>query len=390
VLPIDIVNHLLRAGRRISAEDTDVLDAADCAVKLGVISLTRREYVRCVWREDADFLERDNLDCEGKIEITEDEDGYYCPECGQPVADLKGKRHFAEYESVPDIAGIQRYLTLALRNLPSIVEVEEDDAWVWQVTATTGNRQEVVLSEYADSRYLYRGLFFSQPTLYVAVSPIAGRPMVRLEEHQFVTLTTFLTEPVEAVDEMVRLAAVPIHGRRDYDECQEKFDQLLARYPEKERWGYFEQVLIPALVRHVAANPELAYAYLDALRRLHGTIFGEYHVPIGGAGVTDLRAVDKYEVMNDFFSGQFIGDAKCYVKSKLSYDDIVAHHAHLDVDPTHPRRGIIFVASDDIASTAWNFVMQLRQRYGYWRMIIIRKYELLEMISELNATHLLD
>ena len=106
--------------------------------------------------------------------------------------------------------------------------------------------------------------------------------------------------------------------------------------------------------------------------------------------MTDLRQIDKYEMVSELFEGEFIGDAKCYVDSTLNYNDLTSVITHLDTDPTCPKRTIVFVAGNDISSTSWDLMMRLRHRSGYWKLVIVSKYLLLEIICELDAEQLLD
>jgi hypothetical protein len=231
-------------------------------------------------------------------------------------------------------------------------------------------------------------LFFAEPTLFIITSSIYDSSKTVLEERQYLELAELLSATPETISQRVELAAIPIEGRKYFSELETQFDRMLEKH-KKRYWQFFEQQFVPALALHVTQHPELVQKYLDSLKRLSGTIFGEFYVPIGGAGRTDLCPINKFEMINQVFKGNAIGDAKCYRVAELTYDHISTINLHLDKDRTSTM-AIVFVANDKISSTAWDTVIDLRKPDGTWKIIILPKYLLLEMINALDALKLLD
>jgi hypothetical protein len=388
-LPREVVAHLLRNGLRIQGEDSESKEVLDCLCNLNVATVREHVYVRCAYRGDYDYLDRERLKCDGGVEISDDEDEYYCPECGQPIGDVEKKARFIEWEVMLEPEGIQTYMVEAILALDKIKAIEEAGLGSLRIEIRPGDYLRIVLAEYAGVREQSVGLFFAEPTLYVIASTIHDPVKTTLEEAQYVGLWDILSETPEKFEERVLTAAVPVQGRREFSKVEEKFEGMLERHKPR-RWQFFEHDFLPAFVQYVAENPELSQVYLDRLKRLRSTIFGRFSVRIGGSGVTDLRQVDKYEMVSELFEGEFIGDAKCYVDSTLNYSDLTSVVTHLDTDPTRPKRAVVFVAGDDISSTSWDLMMRLRHSSGYWRLVIVSKYLLLEMVSELDAGHLLE
>ena len=248
---------------------------------------------------------------------------------------------------------------------------------------------KVVVPEYAGLRYHSSSLFFSEPTLYVIACSTNKSSRTVLEEGQYLQLADFVSSPEVKVASIVQAAAVPLEGRRNLSDLEGKFDQMIARHSGNE-WQFFEQSLIPELVTHLSNNPALVQRYLEKLSRLSNTVFGEFCVPIGGAGVPDLLSVNKFDLMNRLFGGNAIGEAKCYVKKTLTYRDVITVNGHLDSDPSRADLAVIFVAGDRIASTAWRTVLRFKRNRGSWKVIIVPRYLLIELISECGAITLLD
>jgi hypothetical protein len=385
----ELVRHILRDGVRVDQEDSISKEIVDFLCRLKIVTVCEHQYVRCAYRDDYDFLDRRDLNCKGRVEISDGSDDYYCPECGQPIGDIDRKKYFVEYEVSLNSEGIEAYLLEALLTLEPIETLEKIGRAAFGAKLRSEVSLKVVVPDYAGVQHLSAGLFFAEPTLYIIASPIDDPPKTILEESQYLGLSEILSEPVAAIEERISIAAIPIQGRRDLSDVEARFDDMLERHRNR-RWQFFEQDFIPAFVQCVTERPELSEAYLSRLKRLHQTIFGTYHVPIGGSGVTDLRGIGKYELMTELFRGEFIGDAKCYVDSALEYEKLTSVITHLETDSTKPRKAVVFVAGDDISSTSWDLMIRLRDQWGYWRLAIVPKYLLLEMISELDAIRLLD
>jgi hypothetical protein len=384
-----IVSHILRDGVRLKAEETIFSEALQCLLDLGIITTREHRYVRCAYKDDYDFLDRGVLGCPGRVDLDAVEEDYYCPECGQPIGDVEQKTVFVEYEVSLSLVGIESYLDQVLKSLEIVEEVEKVGLTAFCVQMQGEMPLTVVVPEYSEIRHRFAGLFFAEPTLYIIASPINEPVKTVLDEKQYIQLADLLSMSANEVQEVLMTAAAPISGRRSLIEAEARFDEMIARHGGRA-WQFFEQDFIPALILHITESPELAQQYLNTLRKLSGTIFGEYHVPIGGAGVADLRPIDKFELMNQVFAGNATGDAKCYPKSTLSYNDVITVNYHLDSDPSGAKMAIIYVAGDEIASTAWNAMMELKQPAGSWKVIILPKYLLLELINAMEATHLLN
>jgi hypothetical protein len=212
--------------------------------------------------------------------------------------------------------------------------------------------------------------------------------MTPLEEAQYANLADWLSQPESVLEETIARSATEVEGRYDLGEIESRFDQMIVRHPEGD-WQFFEQEFVPALLNHITSNPGVVEGYLSLLRRLSNTIFGYYHVPVGGAGQPDFIPINKFELMRQCIQGNIEGDAKCLVKSSLTNDDMADIVYHLGRSKTDARMAVVFVAGHDIASTAWTGMMEMK-RGGLWRVIIIPKYLILELIAALEAGHLLD
>jgi hypothetical protein len=385
----DLSRRILRAGMRFIDPNEEFLDTINCFRDLGIIRVQEKRFVKCSNEYDKDYLDLADPDCPGEIVVNESGDEYYCDECGRPINEVSNKQHFEEHTISLDRNGMEIYVKEALNSLSNTKETELVSPFVFNVITAGDKNLKVVIPPYSGIRYQYSGLFFAEPVLYIIPSPIQEPVMTVLDKQQYLGLADLLSQPVDAIAERLEVAGTPIEGRRYYEDIEARFDEMLERHKEGG-WQFFEQDFIPALVNHIAGNPELASRYLEELKRLKGTIFGDFYVAIGGGGVADLRPIKKFELMNQLFSGNFTGDAKYYSKKKLDYNEIIKINYHLDSDPAGANLAIVYVSSNNIVSSAWDAMMKLKRPDGRWKVIILPKYLIFELLSELEAISLLE
>jgi len=381
--------RILREGMRFTNPNEEFLDAINCFRDLGIIRVQENRFLKCSNEYDDDYLDLANPDCPGEIVVNESGYEYYCDECGRPINDISNKQHFQKYTISLDPNGIEIYVKNALSSLSNIKEIESTSRFVFNLHTISGKNFKVVIPPYPEIRYQYSGLFFAEPILYIIPSTIQESVITILEEQQYLGLTDLLSQPIESITERLEVAATPIEGQRYYKEIEARFDEMLERH-QNQGWQFFEQDFIPALVNHIASHPEFASRYLEKLKRLKETIFSDFYVAIGGGGVADLRPINKFELINQFFSGNLTGDAKYYSKKKLDYNEIIKINYHLDSDPTSANIAIVYVSSNNIATSAWDAMMKLRQPDDSWKVIILPNYLIFELLSELEALDLLD
>ncbi len=378
--------HILCDGIRVDQTDLDYTVAIKLA-ELDLIKAEQHKSVRCANPEDPDYPERQNRACEGVIEVGSLTRIYYCPECGQPVGNIARKKQFEAVEITLNPKGIVSFVKRSIRSLTNVKTIDTLAYGVFSVSLTDGRKLQLVVLDYAEARYRFAGLYFSEPCLYVIVSPI-NEPITHvLEEPSYTQFTDILSQEAGWLAGKLDLAAYPVPDRMALAPVEQKFDAMLAK---PKGWQHFEQVFTPALQRHISENPALLNGYLGQLRRLSGTVFNYFNVPIGGADRTDMRPINKLQLMNEVFEGNAIVDAKRYVKSSLEQEHIDKILRHLEVDPQRPRRAVIFLSTNRVSPSAWEVVMQLRNKNSYWKIIVLTKYMLLELLTSLEAIELLE
>ena len=328
--------------------------------------------------------------CDERIYFDSVEDTVDCPACGRYIEDLSEKQVFVEHEISLNITGVLNYAKEALSNISSMVSVHEVKKGVYEVEFQNTLRLMIVMPEIcSDLEYRSRGLFFAEPCAYLTISSLHCDIHTVLEQNQHLKLSDLLCESASSIEEFLKLAVVPIVKRRYFGDISDRFDVMMERHKSRG-WQFFEQDFIHNLLKHISGNPALTESYLQCLKRLDGTIWGEYYVPVGGAGQPDSIPINKFEMMNQICSGSMIADAKYYGKSSLSSDDVNTIFMHLHTNVVQAKQAVIFMSSDQVVSTVWTRLAELKRNQGRWEIIVVPRYLLFELIDAIKADVLLD
>lgn len=381
-----LVRRLLRDGVRVDRSRSVDYAAVLILERLGLIRVRLRQFVRCAYRKDLDFSEIPDPECEGTIEIEDDEHALFCPDCGRPIENMTSKHHFEEVKVALNPDGILEYVGQAMANLSNVTSVSSLGYGTFSLLLADDRRLKLVVLDFAAARDRFAGLYFAEPYLYVVVSELNDPVKHVLEAQGYLQLADILSRDATWLGGQVDVAAYPIPDRVELEPIEQQFEAMLAR---RDGWQYFEQQFAPALQAHITEHPALVARYLGQLKRFSGTVLNYFTVPIGGAGRTDMRPINKLELMNEVFSGDAIADAKRYVRTTLEQDHISKILLHLETDPQRPSRAVVFLSTDQVRSSAWEAVMQLRNNNGYWKIIVLTKYMLLELLTQMDAIHLL-
>lgn len=394
----EIVRYILRDGIIIEQDELDFFGVLECLSELGIIRISEYTFVKCSHQQDYDFRYREKPKCEGIIEISDKQDIYICPECGQSIENISRKTHFVKYQVNMNPEGIEQYLLNALILLESTKSVNHIGPAVYNALMINEVRLKIIAADITPgyrkqaelqtrSQLQSAGFFFAEPILYIISSPINEPTKTLLEVKQYIGLTDLLTLSRNVIEERVLIAATPLEERYSFSEIESAFNRMITRHPGNI-WQSFEQEFVPALLHHITQNPALVDQYLQRLRRLSGTIFGYYYVPVGGSGQPDFIPIDKFKLMSELFQGNVEGDAKCYLSTTLSDDDMAKIVYHLERNKSGATKSVVFVAGNEVASTAWTGMMDLEQD-GNWQVIIVPKYLILELIVAIKAEDLL-
>lgn len=384
----DALKTVLRNDARVDTGDQLSLETAEALEELGLIRLSLREYTRCVNDVDPDYhqLSPEQRLCDGEIDVQQD----VCPVCGRQVEDQSAKQRFGVVYIRFLPQGIAEYVEDALRHIPAVRSV--DRAGENSVSANLDNGRTlrvILLNPAAGLRERYGGIYFGGAHLFVYYA-IYEKPLTNLlNENAVIWLGDFLSCPERYVRERLLLATAPsqVADRITLEEC----DQQFTAYVDRTSWQDFEKRFVPRLLDRIMQGPQKLQDYLHDLQALDNSILGAFPVSIGGAGQTDIRLISKYEIMSAVFHPNNIGDAKRYsAASTVTSDDVRDVLNHLNQIPqVNQGSAIIFASTDEVQSGAWANICRYRDVHGYWQIVILPKYLILELLAVFDALDLI-
>lgn len=385
------VGNLLRKGRRIRKGYFDS-KTREFLESQGLVTYAQTHLVQCANPDDPDYeqLADRQRECEGVVKVDPEEPfgGYECDRCGRPIGDIRRK----EITDHLEVAHLNRevllsYFAAAIEDLPVVDNVQEASSGVFKVGLVEGKGFRVVCPRYAPPEYQQRGLFFNPPTLFVHVSPLEVRDWTVLERRQHIFLADFLTKPRVEVAEHVCESAAPVENAPELEDVLSDLKGAVERHSGNttEKGTYFELVCREVL-RRIREKRDTAKGYLNRIKRLRDTIFGEIQVQLGGAGGTDIISIDKYELLQQFFEGGFIADAKCYGKSTFGQDERREVLDHLESNDYDADQAIVMMYGEDIAASTWRKIYGYKQNNnGRWRILVVPQYLFLELVHVFDA-----
>jgi hypothetical protein len=178
-----LTRRLLRNGMRVSSHQTDLRQAAAILENLGLITMTRRQYLKCVNQTDDDYLDVVDPDCEGIIEL--DVGPYTCPNCGRPI-EYPGveKEVFEDLRITLRREGIADYLFEALGALDIVATSEQIDQKAAKAVLSDGRALIVPIVDYAGPGWRASDADAQKIHVYVIASPI-NRPGPEYRERAY-------------------------------------------------------------------------------------------------------------------------------------------------------------------------------------------------------------
>jgi hypothetical protein len=388
------VRRMLREGRSIK-EDQVNDEVRNQLSERNLIEVTEREYLVCADPSYPIDERHPDRSCRAKIWYEGPEKVHECNTCGNVIADVEeGDRPvYTEYTFSRNPEGIYNYLKGALSALSNVATVDVAGKGALGVQLRSGSSLDVVVPQWAEQKFLMRGSFFSDPTLYVHVGRHRELPTV-LEEAQHLHLADLLVRSTEWIQERLETASIPVQGRPPVHHLVDQFDATVDRHVDPDvtlQQGDFFEYFCRDLLDYVHKHPKKTNEYLRSLRRLRDTAFGEMHIQVGGSGNTDIISVDKFEMFNQLCAGSFITDAKCKLSTGLTMDDVLTVNGHLTTNEWEADRAVIILASEKVTDNAWNFIAEARQNNdAQWKIMLIPKFALLELMHAVDAEQLLD
>ncbi len=205
---------------------------------------------------------------------------------------------------------------------------------------------------YLDPRTKYGSSLFKNRAFYVG-------KFISLEQDKLVELLNALTE----------------NNINEYAKAEREFNlfiQKISTMSNQDRGAKFELFVKDMLDSLKSILP----SKLEHLRVMHpDDLYNSKIVNIGGAGYEDFRVINLYEYLSGI-KPEKSGEAKCYSSATFTKEDFGEALRHALEDDI-----LIVAATDKIAPSVWNNVINMKRQKGYYKYVIIDRELLMILLG---------
>ncbi|WP_456330729.1 hypothetical protein [Archaeoglobus sp.] len=184
-------------------------------------------------------------------------------------------------------------------------------------------------------------------------------------------LLEFLKQDVSKIEDLLQRIT------RDIPTSPEKsveiwFDKVVSGWNEKKKPYNFEKFVVNLFKDLRETLPE----FLATLHTQYGnTLLNSKVVKIGGPGMQDFQIINLYDYLSSIKPERY-GEVKAYFKGKFTVDDY-------SEGLRHAKEGdlLMVTATNNIAPSVWKDIIEMRERKGYYKHVLIDRELLLLLIS---------
>ncbi|MFW6009287.1 MAG: hypothetical protein ACOCP8_08505 [archaeon] len=361
--------------------------------KKDLIKLNEKKYINCnnsFYSKDSFGLPGEKYRCNGKVLIDNlyDEEELVCPECGK-VIEFNKSNLIIKYCSTINYKSIIKYIQNIIIESEEF-NIKENKEGFFVVENESSKLINICIPSLVgiDNKYYYTfNYVWNKNPLFIKIKNYSISHIA--DNFNSIGIWDIINDSNNLI-EKIKLASVEIEDNKEVEEIDKRFKEFV----ENITWQKFEDWVNEVLISHIKDKKKLVEEYLQKLERDKNKIYGYFPVKIGGAGNTDIRFIKKYSYLNNIihnYENAKIWDAKRHSDStSLSRDDMRKINYHLDIDPSSPDRAIIICTSNKIASTAWDSMFELASNSNEWKLQIIPKSLLIELLIHIDGIKLLE
>jgi hypothetical protein len=392
----DEVDNLLREGFS-SPQDRVNQRVLNFLVDQDIIRVERPIYVRCANPDDPDYEDLAPIEqqCKGKAEI--DPDGNWaickCDECNREIVNASCKEQTA-WVRIKEVQASE--VDALLRDVLSdlyfgeLKEKEEDG--IHDLLVSGEGTLRICVPQYASPGRVHEGLMANTPTLFVHTFDPNVEYRNIIEQKQHVSLSFILTADEAKIESKTHEILAADLARSNVDRIKDKMREAVVQHSSStyEQGTFFEKIC-EELFHRISESPDAVSRYLNGLKHWEGTVCGEIRIQMGAAGNPDLNVISKYDLMQSFFRGGFITDAKCLANSKLTTGEVKTVLDHLMTNDWNASKAVIIMYGDEIETNCWKRVSQYKSNNnGEYRIMIIPEYLFFDLLDTFDSVDLLD
>ncbi|MHA1400496.1 MAG: hypothetical protein ACTSQE_09115 [Candidatus Heimdallarchaeaceae archaeon] len=356
------VRRLFRNGLEVREKNNTIQELE----KLGLIELKIVNYVKCVNRQDGDFLELTESQklCDGRGIIVSNRDTVECTECDRTLY-IDEKIKYKNYRIILNNKKIIETIIDRLKNLN--IKIKQRNSYI---TYSDENKDTYRLCflDICEDLECKTDFYYSDDTLYVAfdVVEIIDSPNV-------IWFFDLIIKNDKELNHFLKSKMPQINSK--------KISNIMYQYIDNSTWESFED-FIPQLLNYISKNPNNLNHGFALLEKYSGTIISSFHVEIGGSSNPDAYQINilEYfkEVLNNkdkYIEVKHSQPHKIY-ETRISTSDFRQFYDHVD-----QGRGVLFSNRCKVDPYIWSRIVNIREKRGYWQIIVINRPLLILFIS---------
>jgi len=360
---------------RIFKDGLCILKLSDTALtleRLNLIKLKEFHYVKCVNKEDNDFLElsEDKKYCTGIAKIDEEMETTECPDCDRLIfidekAKYKGYEVSINYSQIAQI--IREKLCL------SNTSFSQDKSHI--IYKDQKNRHYTLcIIDICEDIECKTSFYYGDHIMYVAcdTNEIIDAPnVISLFDLLFMDSDKLLGYLTQQVPKTV----------------SEKIEKVMEKWIDNGTWEQFED-FVTRLLNYIKETPKNYNKGMGFLQKYSGTIVSSFSFKIGGSGNKDAFSVDLYEYIERALTPNTTREYKHSSRKNIETPISLNDFREL-LDHSTEKGGVIFTNRNNISSTVLKKCIYYKETNGYWKYIVIHR-PLLKLLISLFANDFWD
>ncbi len=366
---INIVNEnnisKFRQVFRNNYELDEISEETQELINLGFITISENFYVKCINRNDSDFLDltEDQKSCSGISYVSNDQEISECETCNRQIT-LDFKEKFTIYTISINYDVVIQVLSERIGNGNTSIQNENTHLIFLD---DEGKEHTLCILDLCDNVECKTKFYFSDEILYIYCDIILGE----FEAPNIIWLFDFLNIDPEQVISFIKTKTPLVNT--------EKIQEVMESFIDTMSWQDFE-VFITNLLNYVRENPDNYNEGMTFLQKYSGTIVSSFSMKLGGSGRTDAFSINLLDYFQLLLKSEIRIEAKHSKPSNINSSIQLSDVREL-MDHSFQKDGVIVTNRKKIAGSAINRCIELKEVNGRWIYVIIHRPLLILFIS---------
>ncbi len=357
---VSVFRRIFRNNYEFEEINHDIQDL----INSGLISISEYYFVKCVNRNDSDFLDltEDQKNCSGKSYINGNQESSECEICNRQLV-LENKERFKIYtisinydiviSALSEKIGSDR---ISINNNPHIIFSDEE-----------GKEHFLCILDLCENVECRSKFYYSDDTLYIYCDIV----LAEIEVPNVIWLFDFLSINPDQILSFIKSSTPLVDS--------EKIQNVMENFIDTMLWQEFED-FITQILNYVREHPDQYNEGMSFLQKYSGTIVSSFGIKLSGTGRTDVYSIN----LLDYFMLLLKSDIR--IEAKHSEPNNINSSIHLNdlrelMDHAFQNEGIIVTNRKKIDGSAIGRCIELKETNGHWKYIIIHRPLLILFIS---------